>query len=88
MRTVRLPDMVKKVSSLVRNQSIKIFQKENQLTISTEIWDFHLILLDGVGHYVYDGLTINDQEMDEENKELKYTILRQVICKYGVTTSI
>ena len=42
MITVRLPDMVKKVSSLVKNQSIKTFQKENQLTISTEAWDFHL----------------------------------------------
>lgn len=88
MITVRLPDMVKKVSSLVKNQSIKTFQKENQLTISTEVWDFHLVLLDGVGHYVYDGLTVNNQELDEKNEDLKHTLLRQVICKYGVTTSI
>ena len=76
MRTMRLPDMVKKVSSLVKNQSTKTFQKDNQLTISTEIWDFNFTKLDDLGYYVYD------------NEELKKTILREVICKYGLITGL
>ena len=54
MITIQLPDMVKKVSSLVKNQSIKTFQKENQLTISTEAWDFHFSKIKKDGHYLYD----------------------------------
>jgi hypothetical protein len=88
MITVRLPDMVKKVSSLVKNQSIKTFQKENQITISTEIWDFHLIKLDGLGHYVYDNYTITNRDLAEKNENLKNTILREIISKYGVTNSL
>ena len=88
MRTMRLPDMVKKVSSLVKNQSTKTFQKDNQLTISTEAWDFHFIKLDNVGYYLYDNTIITNSDLAEENEELKNTILREVICKYGVTTSL
>lgn len=80
--------MVKKVSSLVKNQSIKTFQKENQITISTDVWDFHLIKLDGLGYYVYDNYTITDRGLSEENENLKNTILREVISKYGVTNSL
>ena len=88
MITVRLPDMVKKVSSLVKNQSIKTFQKENQLTISTEAWDFHFSKMGNTGHYLYDEHVITNRELAEKNKEIKKTILREVICKYGVTTSL
>ena len=88
MRTMRLPDMVKKVSSLVKNQSTKTFQKNNQLTISTEVWDFHFIKLDNLGYYVYDNTIVTNGDLAEENEELKNTILREVICKYGVTTSL
>ncbi len=88
MRTIQLPDMVKKVSSLVKNQSTKTFQKDNQLTISTEIWDFNFTKLDDLGYYVYDTTVITNQGESEKNEELKKTILREVICKYGVVTGL
>ena len=68
MRTMRLPDMVKKVSSLVKNQSTKTFQKDNQLTISTEIWDFNFTKLDDLGYYVYDTTIITNQKEAEKNE--------------------
>tara|TARA_R110000868_G_scaffold255217_5_gene511763 strand:+ start:857 stop:1123 length:267 start_codon:yes stop_codon:yes gene_type:complete len=88
MRTISLPDMVKKVSSLVKNQSIKTFQKENQLTISIEAWDFYFTKIDNTGHYIYDECVIANRGLAEENEGLKKTLLREVICKYGITNSI
>ena len=88
MITIQLPYMVKKVSSLVKNQSIKTFQKENQLTISTEAWDFHFSRIKKDGHYLYDENVITNRELAEKNEDLKNTLLREVICKYGVTTSL
>ena len=80
--------MVKKVSSLVKNQSIKTFQKENQLTISIETWDFYFTKIENAGHYLYDECIKTNGGLAEENEELKKTLLREVICKYGITNSI
>lgn len=80
--------MVKKVSSLVKNQSIKTFQKENQLTISTEAWDFHFSKITEKGYFIYDEHIITNRELSEKNEELRKTLLREIICKYGITTCL
>ena len=87
MKTIRLPEMVKKVSKMVKNQSIHSSINNNNVTISLDAWDFHFIRLESLGYYIFDSITINNSELSEKNESLKKTIMREIICKYGVTIS-
>lgn len=88
MRTLQLPNMVKKVSSMVENQSVKSSTNNNLITISTEVWDFHFELIPGTGYYLYESTTISDEKRDSELSELKNKLMKELIRKYGVTTSL
>jgi hypothetical protein len=88
MRTLRLPDMVKRVSSLVENQSVNTFKKGNQITISTDLWDFTFTKIDDVGYYLYEDTIVTNQRKDEENQEIKEKLLKEVIRKFGITTTL
>jgi hypothetical protein len=88
MRTLRLPDMVKKVSSMVENQSVKSSTNNNLITISTEVWDFHFELIPGSGYYFYESMTIADEGKDSELSELKKKLMKEIIRGYGITTSL
>ena len=85
MKTMRLPEMVQKVSSMVKNQSVKSHTNNNSIIISTDIWDFEFLKFNDGGYYIYESTTIKDRTMDEMNTEIKNTLMRQYICKYGVT---
>ena len=80
--------MVQKVSSMVENQSVKSNINNNFLIISTDIWDFEFSRLSNLGYYVYDSVTIKDRDLDVINSEVKKSIMRQYICKYGITISL
>jgi|TARA_R110000751_G_scaffold288178_1_gene394218 hypothetical protein len=87
MKIMRLPEMVQKVSSMVKNQSVTSYTSSsyNSITISTDIWDFEFLHFDKGGYYIYESVTIKDMDMDEMNTEIKNALMRQYICKYGVT---
>ena len=88
MRTLQLPDMVKRVSSMVGNQSVKSSTNNNLIIISTEVWDFHFERLPNVGYYVYDSTTITDVKKNKELSELKKSLMREIICHYGIIISL
>lgn len=89
MKTLRLPEMVQKVSSMVKNQSVTSYTNNyNSITISTDIWDFEFSKFDKGGYYVYESITIKNRDMDEMNTEIKNTLMRQYICKYGITIGL
>lgn len=88
MKTMRLPEMVQKVSSMVKNQSINSHIHDNSITISTDIWDFNFLKFNDSGYYLFESVTIKDRELGEINNELKKTLMRQLICKYSLTISL
>lgn len=88
MRTLRLPDMVKKVSSMVKNQSVKTSITNNLLTISTEVWDFNFEYIPSLGYYNYESVTINDTERNDELSELKNRLIKEVMTSYAITNSL
>ena len=88
MITLRLPDMVKKVSSMVENQSVKSFITNNLLTISTEVWDFHFEFIPSLGYYNYDSLTVNDTEKSDALLELKFRLIKEIMTSYGITNTL
>jgi hypothetical protein len=88
MRTLRLPDMVKKVSSMVKNQSVKTSITNNLLTISTEVWDFNFEYIPSLGYYNYDSIIINDTEKNDELSELKNRLIKEIMTSYGITNSL
>ena len=88
MRTLRLPDMVEKVSSMVKNQPVKISTTNNLLTISTEVWDFNFEYIPSLGYYNYESVTINDTERNDELLELKNRLIREIMTSYGITKSL
>ena len=90
MKIMRLPEMVQKVSSMVKNQSVTSYTSSsyNSITISTDIWDFEFSKFDKGGYYVYESVTIKNRDMDEMNTEIKKTLMRQYICKYGITIGL
>lgn len=86
MIALRLPDMVKKVSSMVRNQSVKTSINNNLITISTDLWDFNFEFIPHLGYYIYEStVRTNDDTFDEE---LKNKLLNSVICRYGITNGL
>jgi fructosamine-3-kinase len=88
MITMRLPDMVKRVSSLVENQSVKSSTNNNLITISTDVWDFNFEFVGSMGYYVYDSTTISDSDLDLKLTELKQTLMREIISKYAIVTTL
>tara|TARA_R110000803_G_scaffold206894_1_gene274470 strand:- start:392 stop:658 length:267 start_codon:yes stop_codon:yes gene_type:complete len=88
MITLRLPEMVEKVSSLAKNQSVKSTINENHVSISTEVWDFNFVKLKNMGCYVYDSTVIINEEGDLINLDLKKTLMREVIGRFGLTISL
>ena len=88
MRTLRLPDMVKKVSSMVKNQSVKTSITNNLLTISTEVWDFNFEYIPSLGYYNYESVTISDTERNDELSELKNRLIKEVMTSYAITNSL
>ena len=88
MRTLRLPDMVKKVSSMVKNQSVKTSITNNLLTISTEVWDFNFEYIPSLGYYNYESVTINDTDRSDELSELKNRLIKEVMTSYAITNSL
>lgn len=89
MITLRLPDMVEKVSSMVRNQSIKTSINNNLITISTDFWDFSFEFIPHLGYYNYESttLTISDGT-DTELTELKNEIIKSIFSRYAITNSL
>tara|TARA_R110000822_G_scaffold130828_7_gene267518 strand:- start:326 stop:592 length:267 start_codon:yes stop_codon:yes gene_type:complete len=85
MKILRLPEMVQKVSSMVKNQSVQSQINNNSITISTDIWDFEFLKFEKGGYYIYESVTIKDSDMDSTYIEIKNSLMRQLICKYGVT---
>jgi hypothetical protein len=88
MITMRLPDMVKKVSSLVESQSVKSSTNNNLITISTDVWDFNFEFVGSMGYYVYDSTTISDSDLDLKLTELKQTLMREIISKYAIVNTL
>lgn len=88
MITMRLPDMVKRVSSLVENQSVKSSTNNNLITISTDVWDFNFEFVGSMGYYVYDSTTISDSDLDLKLTELKQTLMREIISKYAIVNTL
>jgi len=88
MRTLRLPDMVKKVSSMVKNQSVNTSITNNLLTISTEVWDFNFEFIPSLGYYNYESITINDTDRSNELSELKNRLIKEIMASYGITNSL
>ena len=88
MITMRLPNMVKKVSSLVENQSVKSSTNNNLITISTDVWDFNFEFVGSMGYYVYDSTTISDSDLDLKLTELKQTLMREIISKYAIVNTL
>ena len=85
---MRLPDMVKKVSSLVESQSVKSSTNNNLITISTDVWDFNFEFVGSMGYYVYDSTTISDSDLDLKLTELKQTLMREIISKYAIVNTL
>ena len=88
MITIQLPSMVKKVSSLVENQSVKSSTNNNLITISTDVWDFNFEFVTSMGYYVYDSTTISDSDLDLKLTELKQTLMREIISKYAIVNTL
>lgn len=88
MITLKLPDMVKKVSSMVKNQSVNTSITNNLLTISTEVWDFHFEFIPTLGYYNYESITINDVERNDEMLEIKSRLIKEIMNSYGITNSL
>jgi len=89
MKTIRLPEMVKKVSKMVKNQSVTSYTNNySSITISTDAWDFEFLKFEKGGYYIYDSVTIKNRDMDEMNTEIKNALMRQYICRYGITISL
>jgi hypothetical protein len=88
MITIQLPSMVKKVSSLVENQSVKSSTNNNLITISTDVWDFNFEFVGSMGYYVYDSTTISDSDLDLKLTELKQTLMREIISKYAIVNTL
>ena len=88
MITMRLPNMVKKVSSLLENQSVKSSTNNNLITISTDVWDFNFEFVGSMGYYVYDSTTISDSDLDLKLTELKQTLMREIISKYAIVNTL
>ncbi len=87
MTTMSLSEMVEKVSSVVQNQSVKTFLRHNNLTISTDIWDFNYTHF-SEGYFLFESVIVKDSNEDVKNNELKETLMRQYIRKYGITTGL
>ena len=88
MITIQLPSMVKKVSSLVENQSVKSSTNNNLITISTDVWDFNFEFVGSMGYYVYDSTTISDSDLDLKLTELEQTLMREIISKYAIVNTL
>tara|TARA_B100000927_G_C16346869_1_gene421636 strand:+ start:375 stop:659 length:285 start_codon:yes stop_codon:yes gene_type:complete len=84
MKTMSLPKMVEKVSSMVENKSINTVIEGGKITISTIAWEFNFELLNNLGIYVYDSTTIVDGDLDIEFSEIKKTLMREIICSHGL----
>lgn len=87
MTTMSLSEMVEKVSSVVQNQSVNTFLRHNNLTISTDIWDFNYTIF-SEGYFLFESVTVKDSDEDSNNSELREMLMRQYIRKYGITTGI
>jgi hypothetical protein len=87
MITLTLPEMVKKVSSMVDNQSVRSTTNKNNITISTDVWDFNFEYQTLVNCYLYDSITVSNDELDLELQTLKKTLMRELINKYGITNT-
>ena len=90
MITLKLPDMVKKVSSMVGDQSVKTnhFKDTNIITISTDAWDFHFEFIPTLGYYIYSSITITNTDKDLELAKIKTKLLKEIITRYSVVTGL
>jgi hypothetical protein len=87
MIKIKLPDMVKKVSSLVKNQPVThSVEGLNLLTISTPIWEFKYTLIKYFGFWIYDSTTIvdSDSDSDQKNKEIYQKIKDEILDRYCI----
>lgn len=88
MKTMSLPKMVEKVSSMVENKSIETSIENRKITISVEAWEFNFEFLNNLGIYVYDSTTIVDGKLDIKFSEIKKTLMREIICSHGLVVDI
>jgi hypothetical protein len=89
MTTKTLPEMVDMVSSILTDYPVtpRPFYNLGIIVISTPIWDFTFTKLDKMGYYLFDNVVTNSSDLAEEMKHTKKTIMREVISKYGMTSS-
>lgn len=88
MKTMSLPKMVEKVSSMVENKSIKTSIEKGKITISVEAWEFNFEFLSNLGIYVYDSTTVMDCKLDIKLSEIKKTVMREIICSHGLEVGV
>ena len=88
MVTLELSEMVKRISSLVGDQSVKSITHKNNITISTSAWDFNFEYQKEVGCYLYDSVTINDDKLNSSLLDLKKTLMRELVNRYGVLIKV
>lgn len=87
MITLELPKMIKKISSLVEDESVKYTIHKNNITITTETWDFNFEYQPPLSCYLYDSIRVNNCKLDLDLQDLKKTLMRELICKYGITVN-
>lgn len=87
MITLELPEMVKKISSLVGGESVRYTIHKNNITITTEAWDFNFEYQPPLSCYLYDSISVTNCKLDLELQDLKKTLIRELICKYGITVN-
>lgn len=83
---MELPEMVKKISSLMIGYSIKHVLHKKNITITSEVWDFNFEYQESVNCYLYDSVRVNNSKLDLNLQDLKKTLMRELIRKYGITT--
>lgn len=88
MKTMSLPKMVEKVSSMVENKSIKTSVGKCKITISVEAWEFNFEFLSNLGIYVYDSTTVVDDKLDIKFSEIKKTVMREIVCSHGLVIDL
>jgi hypothetical protein len=90
MTTVRLPEMVEMVSSILKEYPVDTQTLYNQgvIIITTPIWDFYFKKIDNQGCYFFDDTKINNAKLAKELEHTRKTITRQAVSKYCVTTSL
>ena len=79
-----LSEMVEKVSSMVKEKSVKTSVENKTISILTEAWEFNFEFLDNLDIYVYDSTTVVNDKLDLELTHIKKTVMREVVCSNGI----